>query len=280
MERALGLICGAGTLPARMAAEARRQGWRVVAFTFASAGGEAEDAATYADVVIPSRVGQLGAVLAGLAREGVTATLFSGKFWMTEVLVTAGRDGAGDGGLDTATAAIWAHARTLGDADLTAAILATLGRHGIAVLDQRLFLGEAMIGAGVATLRAPSTEEADDARRGLALAHVLAQTGAGQTVVLRRGVVTALEAVEGTTEAIRRGCELAGAGAVIAKAVLDTHDYRFDAPAIGPDTVEAAARGGAAVIAVSAGRVMLLEREAAIRRADAAGIAIVGVDGA
>jgi DUF1009 family protein len=273
-------MCGAGTLPARMAAEAQRQGWRVVAFTFASAGEEAGAVDTYADVVIPSRVGQFGAVLARLARERVTATLFSGKFWMTDILVTAGRDGAGDGGLDTATAALWAHARSLGDADLTAAILATLGRHGIEVLDQRQFLGEAMIGSGVPTARAPSNEEAADARRGLALARALAQTGAGQTIVLRRGVVTALEAVEGTTEAIRRGCELAGAGAVIAKAVLDAHDYRFDAPAIGPDTVEAAARGGAAVIAVSAGRVMLLEREAALRRADAAGIAIVGVDGA
>ena len=93
-----------------------------------------------------------------------------------------------------------------------------------------------------------------DARHGLAVAHALADSGAGQTVVLRRGVVTALEAAEGTTETIRRGCALAGDGAVIVKAVAASHDYRFDAPAIGPETVDAAARGGATVIAVSADR--------------------------
>jgi DUF1009 family protein len=280
VERALGLICGAGALPARMAADARRQGWRVVAFTFAPSDEGAEGLARHADAVVPSRVGELGAVLARLVAEDARATLFSGKFWMTELLAAAGRDGRGDGALDAATAGLWTHARSLGDADFTAAILAVLARQGIEVLDQRAFLGEAMIGAGVLTARAPSAEEAADARRGLAIARALAHTGAGQTIVLRRGVVTALEAVEGTTEAIRRGCELAGAGAVIAKAVADAHDYRFDAPAIGPDTVEAAARGGAAVIAVSAGHVMLLDRAAATRRADAAGIAIVGVDGA
>jgi DUF1009 family protein len=280
MERALGLMCGAGPLPARMAAEARRRGWRVVAFTFARGAAAAESLEPHADVVIPSHVAEVGAVFAVLAREGVTATLFSGKFWMTEILVAAGRDGAGDGGLDTATAAIWGAARSLGDTDLTAAILTALGGAGIEVLDQRDFLGEAVIGAGVLTGRAPSREETADARHGLAVARALAHTGAGQTIVLRRGVVTALEAAEGTTETIRRGCALAGAGAVIAKAVADGHDYRFDAPAIGLDTVEAAARGGGAVIAVAAGRVVFLDRVAAIGRANAAGIAIIGVDDA
>jgi DUF1009 family protein len=117
----------------------------------------------------------------------------------------------------------------------------------------------------------------DDARRGLAIARQLAEAGIGQTVVLKRGVVTALEAAEGTTETIRRGARLAGPGAVVVKAVAAEHDYRFDAPALGPDTIAAAAEGKVGMIAVEAGAVMLLEPEHSLRLAEEASIALVGV---
>jgi DUF1009 family protein len=99
----------------------------------------------------------------------------------------------------------------------------------------------------------------------------------GQTVVVRRGAVTAVEGIEGTTEAIRRGTALAGPGAVVVKAVARDHDYRFDTPTIGPESLEAAAAGAAAVVAVEAGRVLLVDREESVARANAAGIALLGV---
>jgi DUF1009 family protein len=101
----------------------------------------------------------------------------------------------------------------------------------------------------------------------------------GQTVVLRRGAVTAVEALEGTTETIRRGLALAGPGGVIVKAVARDHDYRFDTPAIGPDTLAAAVAGGAAVLGVEAGRVLIVDRDAVVATADAAGLALVSVSG-
>jgi DUF1009 family protein len=108
---------------------------------------------------------------------------------------------------------------------------------------------------------------------------MIADARVGQTVVVRHGVVVAVEAVEGTTEAIRRGTAQAGPGAVIVKAVAGDHDYRFDVPGIGLETVRAAVSGGAGVIAVETGRVAVLDREAIIREADAAGLALVGIDG-
>ena len=75
MERTLALICGAGPLPVRMASEARQQGWRVVAFTFA----EAEGVAASVDRVVPSRVTALGPVLEALQQEGASAALFAGS---------------------------------------------------------------------------------------------------------------------------------------------------------------------------------------------------------
>jgi DUF1009 family protein len=166
---------------------------------------------------------------------------------------------------------------SLRGADLTAALLTVLGGCGVDVLDQRDFLGEYLVSDGACAARAPSQEEMEDARRGLSLARRLADAQVGQTVVLKHGLVTALEAIEGTTEAIRRGARLAGAGAVVVKAVAADHDYRFDAPALGPDTVAAAAEGEVALIAVEAGRVLLLEPETSIRLADEAGIALVGL---
>ena len=106
----------------------------------------------------------------------------------------------------------------------------------------------------------------------------VADAGVGQTVVVRRGAVAAVEAIEGTTETIRRGLEVVGRGAVVAKAAARGHDYRFDMPTIGPETIEIAAAGGAAVVAVEAERVLVLDREACIRIANGAGMALVGAE--
>jgi hypothetical protein len=89
--------------------------------------------------------------------------------------------------------------------------------------------------------------------------------------------VAAVEAMEGTDEAIRRGLALAGRGAVVVKGSAPGHDYRLDVPTVGPDTVVCCAAGGAAVLAVEAERVLLLERGRVEGEAARAGISIVGV---
>src|SRR5262249_30347389 len=89
----------------------------------------------------------------------------------------------------------------------------------------------------------------------------------------------AVEAIEGTDEAIRRGTRLSRPGAVVVKAVASTHDYRFDIPAIGPDTLKAMRDGGAATLAVQAGTTLLAYREEVLQLANQAGIAVVSVDG-
>jgi DUF1009 family protein len=263
-------MCGAGVLPARMADEARRRGWRVVAFTFQDAPGVAEGA----DVVVPARIGDLGPVFAALQRERVTAALLCGRFPMTDILRV---DGAA---VDATSHGVEARAGSRVDRRLADAIIATLGGVGIEVLDQRAFLGDWLGEAGCWSARRPTDAEWRDVARGLDVARLTAEARVGQTVVVRHGVVVAVEAVEGTTETIRRGTALAGPGAVVVKAVAGDHDYRFDAPAVGPDTLAAAAAGRAAVVALEAGRVTLLDRAEALRVADAAGIAVVGVDAA
>lgn len=268
MERILGLICGAGVLPALMAEQARRQGWRVVAFAFPGATG----LHAHAHAVIASRVGDLAPVLAGLQAHKVESVVLCGKFWMSDLLRAEAPDGV--------QARMVAEAGALVDANMTAVVVATLGSLGITLLDQRAFLGQGLGEAGCWSRRQPTAQEWIDIRRGFVVARVLADASVGQTVVVKGGAVSAVEAIEGTSEAIRRGTALSGPGAVVVKSVARAHDFRFDVPTVGTETIEAAAAGGAGAVAVEAGRVFLLDRAAAAAQADAAGIALVSTDGA
>ena len=269
MERSLALMCGAGRLPARMAEEARRQGWRVIAFVFE----DAADIAGRVDRVVPARITALGPVLSTLQETGASAALFSGRFSMPEIVRTD------RGAADAVARGFEAQAGSRIDARLADVVIGTLAGLGVEVLDQRQFLGEWRGAAGCWSARAPSEAEWADVRRGLGVARMIADARVGQTVVVRHGAVVAVEAAEGTTETIRRGGAVGGAGAVVVKAVARDHDYRFDAPAVGPDTIRAAAEAGVTVVALEAERVLLFDRPEAVQIADAAGIAVVGVDG-
>jgi hypothetical protein len=258
-------MAGAGVLPGRAAAEARRQGWRVLAFAFEEAPGLAAEA----DVVVPSAISDIQTVIMRLYGERPQAALFVGKFWKQRAFEEAER-------ADQAARSLAGGG--LSDAALAEMVVATLDGMGIEVLDQRGFLAPSMMPPGVLTGRAPSEQEWTEIRSGATLARQLAGHGIGQTVVRCFGATVAVEAIEGTDEAIRRGTRLSGPGAVVVKGVAPSHDYRFDTPAIGPATIETMAEGGATALAVEAGRVLLVDREELVRRADRAGIAVVSVD--
>jgi len=257
-------MAGAGVLPGRAAAEAVRQGWRVVALAFDEAAG----LGAHAERVVPSTIKDIQAVLQTLGDERVQAAVFVGKFWKQRVFDAVGA--TDEAGLRLARSG-------LSDDALAGTVLATLSGMGIEVLDQRPFLAPWMMDDGTLTSRAPSPAEWEEIRAGFALARRLAEDGIGQTVVRSRGVTLAVEAVEGTDETIRRGVRLAGPGAVVVKAVAAGHDFRFDIPTVGPATIAAMADGGATALAVDGGKVLLVDREDAVRAANAAGIAVVSV---
>ncbi len=267
MERALGLMCGAGALPARLALEAKRRGFRVVAFAFADAPGLVRAA----DRVIPSTVADIGAVLDGLRAERVSAVLFGGKFWTRELLRVTG-DPAGHSIVARGGGGV-------SEAELMRGARETFGALEIEILDPRPFFGDWISRDGTIGRREPTGEERRDIERGLHVSRQLATVGVGQTVVVRLGLCLAVEASEGTTEAVRRGLALAGPGAVVVKAVGPDHDYRFDVPSVGPETLDVMAAGRAGALAIEAGRVLILERDRAIEIADRAEIAVIGVPG-
>ena len=267
MERALGLMAGAGVLPGRAAGEATRDGWRVVAFTFDD---DAPGIVEHAAAVVPSRIDNIQAVLSELMAHSVSAAVFVGKF--SKQRVFSHRDEEVD------EAARHLARDGLSDGALGEMVVATLAGLGIDVLDQRRFLSPWMVGLGALTSRHPTENEWAEIREGFSLARHLATVGIGQTVVRSRGVTVAVEAAEGTDETIRRAARLAGPGTVVVKAVGGRQDYRFDVPTIGAATLEIMAEGRATALAMESGRMLLVDREEVVRIADRAGIAVVSVE--
>jgi DUF1009 family protein len=262
---AVGIIAGSGRLPFVAAAEARAQGRRVVAVAI-----RGETDATLSDAVDALHwvhLGQLGAVVKHLRREGVSEALLLGKVAITH-LFSAIRP-------DLMTARMLFKARDLRGDSLLEAIVGTLESEGIHILETPPFLGPVLVQGGVMTRRAPNGSEWKDIALGREIAQQMAALRIGQTVVVKQGTVVAVESVEGTDAAIRRGGELARGGVVVVKVARADQDLRFDLPTIGPETLTALRDARATVLAMAAGRTLLLERERFVADADSLKLAVV-----
>jgi hypothetical protein len=267
MGGVLGVVGGDGVLPALVVQEARRAGWRVVALAL----GDPDPLTAHADRVVPCRLGDAGPVVGVLAEEGIRHVVFAGR--VRKDLLFRGAP------LDGEATRVLSRARDWSDEGLLRAASEALAALGIELLDQRRFLAPWLLPAGLVAGAPPAAAVREDIARGLVLAREMARRGVGQTVVVRAGSVAAVEAMEGTDEAIRRGLGLAGPGAVVVKAAGPTHDYRFDVPTVGPDTLALCVAGGAAALAAEAERVVLLDRPRMQADAERAGISVVGVEG-
>lgn len=148
---------------------------------------------------------------------------------------------------------------------------------GASVLDSRVFLKDTLAPKGVLTKIKPTESQMKDMKLGFRTAKHVGRMDIGQTIVVKDGVVVAVEALEGTDEAIRRGGELARNGIVVVKVSKPNQALRFDLPCVGPDTVETLRSVSASVLAIEAGRTILLSKEQFIESADRAGLCVVGL---
>jgi UDP-2,3-diacylglucosamine hydrolase len=155
------------------------------------------------------------------------------------------------------------------------AIVRELEALGPRVRPAHLYMRAAMPDPGVLTARAPDARELADLQLGRSVAYAVSGLDIGQTVVIKNGTILAVEAFEGTDQAILRAGRLGGPGAVVIKTAKDGHDMRFDIPVIGRRTLRSMRRARATALAMEAGRAILLEREAVIAEADARGISLI-----
>ena len=266
----MGLVAGAGRLPFALARGARRAGHRVaiVAFEgFADAALAAE-----ADTLSWVRIGELGALLDRLREAGACEVVVAGTVPKEQLFARSGAIR-----LDARGAAFLAQLRDRSDDAILRGLGAALEAEGIPVAAQTAYAEDLLAPAGVLGAVVPTRDQMADVAFGWPLAKAVGRLDIGQTVVVKGRSVLAVEAIEGTDAAVRRGGALGRGGVTVLKVFKPGQDPRFDAPTVGPETVATLAEAGAVLLAVEAGRTLLVDREAMVARADAAGIALVGV---
>jgi DUF1009 family protein len=167
--------------------------------------------------------------------------------------------------------------RSFRDDGLLRAVAGYFEEHGIAIVSQAEFFSNMLAQPGHLAGPQLSAAQEKDVALGLEVAKLLGRADVGQTVVVKDGHVLALEAAEGTDETIRRGCRIGGAGAVVVKLCKPGQDERFDLPAVGPTTLEVMRGCHARVLAIQAGKTLLVDAAAFVADAESSGISVVGV---
>ncbi len=138
---------------------------------------------------------------------------------------------------------------------------------------------ELLMPAGVLTRRKPTPAEEEDIRLGWMTAKEIGRVDVGQSVMVKDRTVIAVEAIEGTDQAIARAGELCRKGGfVVVKVAKPAQDMRFDVPTVGPLTIEGMRQAGGRVLAIEADRTIVLNREETIALADRYGISIVALN--
>ncbi|PYJ61246.1 MAG: DUF1009 domain-containing protein, partial [Verrucomicrobia bacterium] len=156
-----------------------------------------------------------------------------------------------------------------------AAVAEELASVDVDVLPATTFLEDSLAPLGLIAGRKLSRHEQDDVDLGWKIAKEIARLDIGQAIIVKNGTVVAVEALEGTNDAIRRGGALAREGAIIVKVAKPEQDMRFDVPVIGVETIRICAEARVRVIAVEAGKTLLLERDAITDLANRSQISIV-----
>jgi len=148
---------------------------------------------------------------------------------------------------------------------------------GVPVFPASSFMDGHLPGEGLLTTRAPTERESRDIAHGADVMRDMGRHDVGQTVLVKDGMVLAVEAFEGTNAAIKRGGRLGGKGAVLVKGAREGHDMRFDIPVVGLKTLKVMRGAGVTALAFQAGRLILLDRGQVLEFANRHGIAIIGI---
>jgi DUF1009 family protein len=276
----LGLIAGNGRFPFLLLDAARAQGLAVVVAAIREETDAEIDRRAAEDSGITVHwlsLGELSRMIETFHKEGVTKAVMAGQVKHKQIFSSIRPD--------------WRLAKLLLNLPvrstdrLIGAVAKVLEDEGIELMSSTAFLEPLLAEEGVLTERAPDEEERRNIEYGLSVARAVAGFDIGQTVVVAAQACVAVEAMEGTDAAIERAGRLMQTlekdastlerRLTVVKVAKPNQDMRFDVPVIGVATVETMIRAGASCLSVEAGRTLLFDREALLKRAGEARIAIV-----
>lgn len=272
MEK-LGLIAGNGRFPLLFAKGARDNNVPIIAVGIE---GEASpEIEQYVEKLYWVGVAQIGKLIKVFKNEQITKAVMAGGLTKTHMFSSFRNLRFLP---DLRTINLWyRHVKRRDDHSLLEAVASELLKDGIELQNSTLYVPQLLAQKGVLTKKQPSAKELEDIQFGWPIAKEIARFGIGQCMVVKEKVVLAVEALEGTDEAIRRGGKLGKEDIVVIKVSKHNFDPRFDIPTVGLETIKTLKDASASVLALEAGKTLILDVEETIKAADREGIVIIGL---
>tara|TARA_R110000868_G_scaffold10313_8_gene50580 strand:- start:1379 stop:2200 length:822 start_codon:yes stop_codon:yes gene_type:complete len=267
----LGVIAGGGALPGQVISACRETGRDFFVLAFE---GSADPAILGDAPVQWIRMSGLSKAFESARREGVEELVLVGKIPRPSVFELM---------RDARSAKFLAKVgtRMLGDDNILSAVVREIEEaEGFRVIGPEVILDNIMATAGCYGAVEPNADEMDDIRRGMDVLRTMGPLDIGQGVVVQNGMILGVEAAEGTDRLIERCAEFVNretAGGVFVKAAKPSQDRRIDLPAVGSSTMNRAIRAGLRGIAIEAGGALVVDRQAMVDAADAAGVFLFGI---
>ena len=265
MPEPLGVIAGGGSLPLRVVQAASAMGRPVHVVVLE---GHGDPAAYVGQSHVTLRWGLAAQMLSWLKQHGVREVVLAGTVARPSLLSLRP---------DAASMKLIGRigrAAFNGDDSILRAVMKVLGEEGFEVVGAQALLTGLLPEAALLAGPMPDDVARADIARGLAVCHAMGAVDVGQAVIVQQGLVLGVEAIEGTDALILRAGALKreGPAPILVKAVKPTQSTLADLPTIGPKTVETARTAGLRGLAFQANGTILLERDATIAAAEAAGI--------
>jgi DUF1009 family protein len=274
-QEPIGLLAGSGRYPVVFAEKARQLGIPVVCVGLRNEASP--ELAQIVDRFYWAGIARMGRMIRCFKREGVRRAVMAGKVhkvvihtpWRALQLLP-----------DWRTIRFWYNRKRADNRDdsLLLNVIAEFAADGIEFTSALELCPELLVKTGILTLRQPSPKDKLDIAFGWELAKEMGRLDVGQSVVVKERAVLAVEAIEGTDRTILRAGELCPAGGFVVVKVAKPHqDMRFDVPTVGCSTIESMHRAGGRVLAIEAGKTIIMDEAETVALADRHGIAILAV---
>jgi len=266
----IGLIAGNGTFPLLVLDAARALGHDVTIVAIKEETGDdlVERAAAVGATLHTVSLGQLGRCIQLLQQAGCTQAVMAGQVKHAKLFANITPDWT--------LMQVLMRLRAKSTDALISAIADVMRGKGIELLDSTAFLQPLLAAAGHIAGPAPDEAAKADLAFGYRMADAIAGLDIGQTIVVKDQAVVAVEAMEGTDEAIRRAGRIAGAGACVIKVAKPRQDMRFDVPVVGLPTIAVLQEAGIRLLSIDAGRTLVLDGQAVADAAEAARVTVIG----
>ncbi|MBF0541373.1 MAG: UDP-2,3-diacylglucosamine diphosphatase LpxI [Nitrospirae bacterium] len=270
--KTLGLLAASGELPYIVAYQAKKMGYTVNAIGLDPLVNES--LRKYVDHLEIIHVGKMGTIIKTLLNSGAEKTVMAGK--VPKIMLSNSQIKP-----DLKAASMLLKLKNKSDDEILLTIINEFERQGINIINITDIISSLLTPKGVLGKHKLDKHMQKDIDFGLPIARAIGSLDIGQTIIISDRAVMAVEAIEGTDQAIIRGCSLCNNGsngnAVVIKVLKPQQDMRYDVPTAGVDTINTMIKAGAKVLALEAGRTLMINKEEMIALADKAGITIAGV---